>query len=189
MERKDTLAKIVISKKQFGITENKKGHTQTACFKRKSDTSVKSISVPKTLQTIKSTVSIPRLECKVKVENKHFTFEVDTEASDNFMSESYWLSLGRPDLQPVSDSFLSAPGHDLPVLGIYTANSVKLLGKRKSVDKGEQLQFIVTTIPHLNLLVRDSVRFRGVQLTYLSLTPWSLLLPFPFMCYESYSLP
>ena len=32
-------------------------------------------------------------------------------------------------------------------------------------------------------------RFRGVQLTYLSLTLWSLLLPFPFMCYESYSLP
>ena len=36
---------------------NKKGHTQTVCFKRKRDTSVKSISVPKTLQTIKSTVS------------------------------------------------------------------------------------------------------------------------------------
>ena len=142
---------------------NKKGHTQTVCFKRKRDTSVKSISVPKTLLTIKSTVSIPRLECKVKVENKHFTFEVDTGASDNFMSESYWLSLERPDLQPISESFLSASGHDLPVLGIYTANSVKLLGQRKSVDKGEQLQFIVTTIPHLNLLGRDSIATLGIS--------------------------
>ena len=35
----------------------------------------------------------------------------------------------------------------------------------------------------INLI--DTVRFRGVQLTYLSLTPWSLLLPFPFTCYES----
>ena len=43
------------------------------------------------------------------------------------------------------------------MLGIYTANSVKLLEQRKSVDKGEQLQFIVTTIPHLKLLGRYSI--------------------------------
>ena len=118
----------------------KKGHTQTACFKRKRETSVKSISAPKTLQINKSTVSIPRLECKVKIENKHFTFEVDTGASDNFISESYW-SKGRPNLHPVSESFLSASGR-LRVFGIYRANSVKLLGQRKLVDKGEQYNLL-----------------------------------------------
>ena len=162
VERKDTLAKIVISKKAFAITVIKKVIPKLYVSKGK-ETLVKSISAPKTLQTINSTVSIPQLECKVKVENKYFTFEVDTGASDNFMSESYWLSLGRQNLQPGSESFLSASGHDLPVLGIYTANSVKLLGQRKSVDKGEQLQFIVTTIPHLNLLGRDSIATLGIS--------------------------
>ena len=107
------------------------------------------------------------MECKEKVENKHFTFEVDTGASDNFMSKSYWLSLGRPDLQPVSKSFLSASGHDFPVHGTYTANLVKLLGQRKSVDKGEQLQFIVTTIPHLNLLGRDSIAILRISVDFM----------------------
>ena len=34
---------------------------------------------------------------------------------------------------------------------------MKLLGQRKLVDKGEQLQFTVTTIPHLNLFGTDSI--------------------------------
>ena len=103
------------------------------------------------------------MECKVEIENKHLTFEVDTEASDNFIGESYWLSLGRPDLQKVSESFLSASGHNIPILGIYSANSVKLLRQRKSVDKGEQLQFIVTKIPRRNLLGRDSIAKMGIS--------------------------
>ena len=49
------------------------------------------------------------------------------------------------------------------MLGIYTANLVKLLGHRKLVDKGEQLQFIVTTISHLNLLGRDSIATLGIS--------------------------
>ena len=36
------------------------------------------------------------------------------------------------------------------------------MGQRKSVDKGEQLQFIVTTISHLNLLSRNSIATLGI---------------------------
>ena len=112
--------------------------------------------MPKTLQTIKRTVSIPGLECKVKIENKHFTLEVGTGASDNFISESYWLSLGRHDLQPVSESFLFVSGHDVSVLGIYTANLVKLLEQRA-------LQFIMTAIPHFNLLGKGGITMLGIS--------------------------
>ena len=107
--------------------------------------------------TIKSTVNVPRLQFKIKIVNKHFTFEVVTDASDNFINESYWLILGRLDLQPVGESFLPAYGHDIPVLEIYTPRSVKKLEHRKLIDKGEQLQFIVTTISHLNFLGQKSI--------------------------------
>ena len=53
--------------------------------------------------------------------NKMFTFEVDTGAGDNFCAEETWKELGKPRLSPTTSGYEVANGHRLPALGVFSS--------------------------------------------------------------------
>ena len=136
---------------------NKKGHIQSACLaKKKNQQSINTIS-SETIQTVKAINAIPYVEQAVLVDGKPFTFEVDTGAGENFRSRNNWIELGKPPLQQVDESFQSASGHKLPVLGVYSPQNVTFINdEKKSSSDDCKVRFITAT----SFIVRFIVRFK-----------------------------
>lgn len=95
--------------------------------------------------------------------NKNFTFEVDTGAGDNFCTEETWEGLGNPILSPTTTRYEVANGQPLPILGVFRA-SVSL---PNSASSSRYLIFTVTKIPQLNLLGRDAIVKLGINVSAL----------------------
>ena len=96
------------------------------------------------------------LKCELLIDGTPCSFEIDTGSSESFVSEANWSRLGKPNLHPVTTTFLSASGHKLPVKGQFYA---KCLWGSTQCDRSK---FIVTATPDLNLLGRQLINQLGI---------------------------
>ena len=77
----------------------------------------------------------------------------------NFISTRVWTELGRPKLQQAHWRYHSASKHPLPIIGTFTAEA-----KYGDVSKSYPVSFLVSEIPDLNLLGRDTIRAMRISL-------------------------
>ena len=80
---------------------------------------VKMVSSNK-LRSVKSLSAVRQPRQTIYMEGQNISFEVDTGASDNFISKECWSKIGKPPLQGVDVQYESASKHSLPVLGAFT---------------------------------------------------------------------
>ena len=69
------------------------------------------------------------------------------------MSLPVWKQLGKPKLNDVRHRYESANKHNLPMLGTFMAQT-----KDPVTGKQSSIPYIVTKIPHLNLLGRIAIQ-------------------------------
>ena len=74
-----------------------------------------------------------------------------------FLSKSNWLKMGRPQLKVPSKNYESASGHNLPVLGVFQPQSVSLCKNDVTQEVANDIEFVVTELPKLNLLGRNII--------------------------------
>ena len=101
------------------------------------------------LKTVKAVHTVPQPVWPIKIDGTEIECEVDTGASDNFLTVEAWEKLGQPPLRKHSTRYESASKHVLPVRGSFIA---KVEGRSPA-----DIQFVVTEIPKLNLLGRDAI--------------------------------
>jgi len=100
---------------------------------------------------LKSARAIPQLQQALQLNGIPVTFEIDTGASACFISKEVWIRLGMPPMAPVDEVYKSASSHALPVLGAIKVEASVLLSTGSELDD-QTIQFVVTEMPHLNLL-------------------------------------
>ena len=126
----------------------KTGHIETVCLqKRKSR-----ISKIETISTVTEIGNVPQLRIELQIRNRNINFEIDTGAGANFMSSEIWHQIGRHPLKKVNEKFQSASKHQLSILGSFYH---KIKGSNSTPTS---ICFIVTKIPHLNILGRNAIR-------------------------------
>jgi hypothetical protein len=132
------------------------GHIQVACRKRKARVGLVTAAgtAPAAVNSVRS---VPQLQQALELNGKPFTFEIDTGASACFISKAVWKRLGKPPMAPVDEVFKSASSHVLPVLGTIKA-AASVPSVTASDRRDQTVQFVVTEVPHLNLLGRDAIR-------------------------------
>ena len=132
---------------------NKTGHIEPACRQKNRAESVHKTLKIKRVNTLRST---KHLRQSLKVEGQIFSFEVDTGAADNYLTESVWEQLGKPKMSTCDAQYESASKHQLPVLGmIHSKTSV---ASKTSVPTNEvSLKFVVTSVPDLNIIGCDAI--------------------------------
>ncbi len=140
----------------------KVGHLEVVCRqKRKGNRPVKAIQHQRSeLKTVRPS-EVPQPTQAVRILGKSIHFEVDTGASDNFLSEENWTKLGKPTLSATETSYQSATRHPLPTLGIF-ATTTTLISTDSSAQ-GRDINFVVTSVPRLNLLGRDAIKLLGIS--------------------------
>ena len=100
----------------------------------------------------------PRLDVPVTIQDRHFTMELDTATTGNFVSLPVWKQLGKPKIDDVRHRYESASKHNLLVLGTFMAETKHpVTGKQRSVS------YIVTKIPDLNLFGRNVIQTLGIS--------------------------
>ena len=72
------------------------------------------------IQTVKAIKAVLQTEQVIQVNNKQFTFEVDTGAGDNFCAKESWKELGKPRLSPTTSCYEVANGHSFSALGVFS---------------------------------------------------------------------
>ncbi|KAK7091479.1 hypothetical protein V1264_009152 [Littorina saxatilis] len=143
------------------------GHLEAVCRKkqhqnreRHSQASVKRVTKAELVNAILGEVpqDTPRLDVPITIQDRQFTMELDTATTGNFVSLPVWRQLGKPKLDDVTHRYESASKHDLPVLGTF-------MGQTKDPVTGKQssIPYIVTKIPHLNLLGRNAIQTLGIS--------------------------
>ena len=94
----------------------------------------------------------------VTIQDRQFTMELDTATTGNFVSLPVWEQLGKPKLDDVRHRYESASKHDLPVLGTFMAET-----KHPVTGEQSSIPYIVTKIPDLNLLGRNTIQTLGIS--------------------------
>ena len=153
--------------KLSAISVIKKGHLKAVCQKKQrqeqgssSHNPMKRITKADLVQAILGEFSqdTPRLDVPVTIQDRHFTMELDTATMGNFVSLPVWKQLGKPKLDDVRHRYESASKHNLPVRGTFMAQTKDpVTGKQSSVP------YIVTKIPDLNLLGRNTIQTLGIS--------------------------
>ena len=147
----------------------KKGHIAKTCRSKGStkETKGKVNSVRVNKVSVKRTKQDSSLQRPVQVQDQEINFKVDTAAEANVMSEHQWRELGSPSLQKSSELLASATGHQIPVLGTFSAATVvkpaARIGNGARTDSAARLRFYVTPIPRLNLLGLSAIRQLGIS--------------------------
>ena len=100
----------------------------------------------------------------MEIEGKLHYMEIDTGAGDNFLTEEIWEQLGHTTLETTDVMYESATRHSIDVLG-----TCKLNTKIPNTCQGRLIQFVITRVPHLNLLGRDGIRQLGISVDALML--------------------
>ena len=127
---------------------SKLGHLEKVCLqKAKSKKPVSTI-----VNSVHRTSIFPQLKQNIQLAGKNLSFEVDTGAGENFISADVWKSIGEPHLRPVRNRFESASKHPLPVIGTFTTDVTC-----SNSTSQQNIQFVVTKVPHLNLLGRSAI--------------------------------
>ena len=140
----------------------KTGHIEKACLKKKKQqhpsTSVNTIT--STTKEVRKLRPVPQLEHKLIVNGQPITLELDTGACDNFISMSVWEQLGKPNLRQQHVRYQSASKHEIDVKG-----HCEMFTKLPDQDgKGTTLNYVVSSVPDLNLLGRDAIKTLGISL-------------------------
>lgn len=139
-----------------------KGHLESACFKKRNNTRVQSVT--------KFAVTSVNHDCSKKLRailtfnDKQFFFEIDTGSVDNFISKAYWKSLGSPVLRANENAYESASTHSIPILGICSLRT-SCVNVPNSNSRNEQvLDFTVSDLDNLNLLGLKGISSLGLSL-------------------------
>ena len=141
---------------------HKTGHIQSVCLQKKRNQQQVKI-IKHRIQTVKAIKAVPQIQQVIQVNNKMFTFEVDTGAGDNFCAEETWKELGKPRLSPTTSGYEVANGHPLSALGVFSIPVVL----QDSTSSSTPLTFTVTKVPRLNLLGRDDIIKLGINVSAL----------------------
>ena len=141
---------------------HKTGHLQSVCLQKKRNQQQVKI-IKHRIQTVKAIKAVPQIQQVIQVNNKLFTFEVDTGTGDNFCAEETWKQLGKPRLSPTTSCYEVANGHPLPALGVFSIPVVL----QDSTSFSTPLTFTVTKVPRLNLLGRDAIIKLGINVSAL----------------------
>ncbi|XP_062521210.1 uncharacterized protein K02A2.6-like [Corticium candelabrum] len=123
----------------------KKGHIEAACRSKQT----KKVRCITSVNTVRSQ-DIPQLQIQISQNGKQHSYLVDTGARMNFISLARWKAIGKPPIQPTTEEYRSASGHNIPILGTTCVESSLLTGEDKEVLK-KQLEFTVTKL-NLNLI-------------------------------------
>ena len=126
-----------------------KGHLEAVCKK-------KHVNWIDFVKAVPRTSVVPKLEIPIRIKNHTLNMELDTAAGGNFISEQYWNQLGKPTLQNSEWRFQSVSKHIMPILGTFTT-------KASYGTSNCEVLFLVSTIPNLNLLGRDTIKTMGIS--------------------------
>ncbi|XP_033112551.1 uncharacterized protein LOC117113351 [Anneissia japonica] len=130
----------------------KTGHLETVCQQKKKSTTMTKIIINSVNQ-----VTMQQIYSDVYIGDKMYKFEIDTGAGDNFTCKEVWADLSKPQLSKLDAKYLSASGHNLPVLGMFST-----LVKNSS-NQSEMIRFVVSEMPGLNLLGREAICKLGIS--------------------------
>lgn len=142
------------------------GHIESACRSKQRTGNVKVISKEeiKKIKSLTGDATIPKLLTKVDINGKQLNFELDTGACANFITDHLWKKIGSPKLEKSDCRYESATKHSLPTFGHFTAKVKCDLATNADMD--HKLQFMVTKIPHLNLLGRNAIHKLGISMDH-----------------------
>ena len=129
----------------------KAGHLEKVCLTKNPIRKI----CKKPMRIARCNQAIPQPVLDITVSSTKIAFEIDTGAGDNFISERTWELLGKPTLSSHSTKYESASQHDLPVLGAFTAPCSRF---PDTTEITKNIQFVVTSIPRLDLLGREAIR-------------------------------
>ena len=113
----------------------------------------------KHIEEINSITQVPKLQIPVFIQSKQVTLELDTATSGNFISEKLWSDLGKPVLNQANLQYRSASKHDLPIVGIFEADT-----RLQENEEVCTITYNVSKIKDLNLLGRDAMATLGVSI-------------------------
>jgi len=138
------------------------GHLEAVCQK-KARSKVQGVKWINVLEMVKAAPcrnsGVPKLQVPIHINGKAFKLELDTAAGGNFISARVWTELGKPKLQQDQWRYHSASKHPLSIIGAFTADT-----KYGDVSKSYPVSFLVSEIPDLNLLGRDTIRAMRISL-------------------------
>ena len=136
---------------------HKKGHLERVCLSKKDKIQRQRPSYLKNIRRVKQINSVPPITQDIVLDGKKFSFEIDTGAAENFMSENIWQKLGKPKLNQVSRKYESASGDQLKVLG-----SLKIKTDTRELNSFQT--FIVVKGHKLNLLGRTAIKTMKIEI-------------------------
>ena len=139
---------------------NIKGHIERACRKKKKEQSACKIITSKQTGKVRRVDSMHQLRQAIIINGQAIPLELDTGACDNFITDKVWQKLGRPVLQPSTTRYESATQDEINVLGRCQIRS-KLPNER---GKGTPINYVVSTVPNLNLLGRAAIFTLGISI-------------------------
>ncbi|KFD47831.1 hypothetical protein M513_11311 [Trichuris suis] len=130
------------------------GHIAVACLKKKKARDNVAQSREKPIRKARRLEDLDPITQPLRLNGKHFEFELDTGTRDNFCSRDVWRQLGKPTLYEPHSRYLSATRGQLQILGTFNTKAT-ILGQHHG---DVELELNVTSLPQFNVLGRKTIR-------------------------------
>ena len=131
----------------------KTGHIERVCLQKKKSP----LSKIETISTVTKINKVPQLRMDLLLRNRKVNLEIDTGAGANFISTEVWHELGKPSLHKTKDKFQSASKHQMPIQRCFNCDV------NREGSPPESVGFVVTEVPHLNILGRSAIQQLGIS--------------------------
>ena len=136
----------------------KTGHLELVC-RKKAKQPVKRSNHQELVHAVSGDEeSLSKLEVQIKIRGMDHAVELDTATNGNFLTERVWKQLGRSSFEEPKWRYESASKHSIPVLGTFVGKT-----KVSKSAKEHDIRYIVSKIPDLNLLGRDTMKRMGIS--------------------------